>query len=207
MPHSNRDRALALAGIFQATYLVQQLAKRGTCERTLLEDTLQSLFIMNPLTTEAVYNGVPGVRKGLQLVLNHLAGTSEKRDMEITKYVVSLLYLERKLAKQPAMFIRIKQGLENAQSQLQHFPLLHENVIANIASVYISTISTLTPRITVTGEHGYLTNPEIANQVRALLLAGIRSAVLWSQCGGNRFKLLFGRNKIVFETKNMLTTL
>ncbi|MDX1397057.1 MAG: DUF489 family protein [Oceanospirillum sp.] len=36
-----------------------------------------------------------------------------------------------------------------------------------------------------------------AEKVRALLFAGIRSAILWHQLGGRRWKLLLGRKKIL----------
>ncbi len=47
------------------------------------------------------------------------------------------------------------------------------------------------------GEPALLKNAEVANRIRALLLAGIRAAVLWRQVGGSRLKLLFGRKRIV----------
>jgi high frequency lysogenization protein len=51
----------------------------------------------------------------------------------------------------------------------------------------------------VNGDPDYLAKPEIANKIRALLLAGIRSAILWKQCGGSRWKFLFYRKKIQKE--------
>ncbi|MEK9134155.1 MAG: DUF489 family protein, partial [Pseudomonadota bacterium] len=66
------------------------------------------------------------------------------------------------------------------------------------------TISTLTPRIMVNGEHGHLSNPLIAAKVRAALFAGIRSAFLWRQLGGNRWQLLFNRAKIAGEAAKIL---
>jgi high frequency lysogenization protein len=77
--------------------------------------------------------------------------------------------------------------------------------LANLAGCYSETISTLSPRIVVLGEHGHLSNPDVANTVRALLLAAIRSAVLWRQCGGNRLQLLFGRRKLIAEAQRLLS--
>jgi high frequency lysogenization protein len=44
----------------------------------------------------------------------------------------------------------------------------------------------LSPRIMVNGDPAHLNNPENANRIRALLLAGIRAAMLWRQSGGGR---------------------
>jgi len=56
----------------------------------------------------------------------------------------------------------------------------------------------------VSGEHGHLANPMIAARVRAVLLAGIRSAVLWHQLGGRRLQLLFSRGKVARTAAEIL---
>ncbi len=88
----------------------------------------------------------------------------------------------------------IKAGINRANMQVNLFSLVHDNVMANLASTYIDTLSTFTFRIQVTGSQCYLANPNIANKTRALLLAGIRSAVLWKQLGGSRLQLFFKKN-------------
>ena len=70
--------------------------------------------------------------------------------------------------------------------------------------LYQDTISTLGPKIMVSGEQPHLSNERNANKVRALLLAGIRSAVLWKQCGGSRWQFLFGRNAYKKECERIL---
>jgi high frequency lysogenization protein len=77
-------------------------------------------------------------------------------------------------------------------------------LIEKLAELYTQTISTLTPRIMVNGEHGHLENPVIAAKVRTALFAGIRSAFLWHQLGGNRWQLLFSRKKIANEAREIL---
>jgi high frequency lysogenization protein len=102
------------------------------------------------------------------------------------------------------MLKAIRLGVEEAQAQKEHFGLLHENVLANLGEVYHSTISTLQPRIMVNGEQAYLSRPDIVNKIRALLLAGIRSVILWKQCGGARWKFIFYRKKIQKELEDLL---
>ena len=57
------------------------------------------------------------------------------------------------------------------------------------------------------GDQAYLSRPETANKIRACLLAGIRSALLWKQCGGTRWKFLFYRKKIQAELQVLLKQL
>jgi len=43
----------------------------------------------------------------------------------------------------------------------------------------------------------------VANRIRALLLAGIRSAVLWYQLGGRRWRLVVYRRRIQHTAANL----
>lgn len=206
MSHTVEDRTLALAGIFQAVHLVKQIAHKGTSDFDDFEVSIGSIFNTQPPNTAAVYGGVRGVMTGIKLLRIHMGGTDQARDLEITRYVVAVLYLERQLAKRPHMLQQIAEGIEKAQAQAQHFSQTHSNVIASLAGLYSDTISTLHPRIIVSGEQGYLSNSENANKVRALLLAAIRAAVLWRQCDGGRLQLIFGRGKMMREAENLLKT-
>jgi high frequency lysogenization protein len=120
------------------------------------------------------------------------------------RYAIGLIQLERKLARQPEMLQTISQELEDTGHQLRHFGLTHTNVIARLADLYANTISTLGPRIMVSGENNQLQIQENANKVRALLLSGIRAAVLWRQCGGNRWQLLFQRRQLIRQATQLL---
>ncbi|MCG8433413.1 MAG: DUF489 family protein, partial [Gammaproteobacteria bacterium] len=84
------------------------------------------------------------------------------------------------------------------------FDPTHDNVLANLADTYVNTIGTLRPRVLVNGEHGHLQNPRNVNLIRALLLAGIRSATLWYQCGGSRWNLLFSRRSFLAAADELL---
>ena len=80
----------------------------------------------------------------------------------------------------------------------------HDNVIANLGTLYTETLSTFRFRIQVNGDYNYLQQQRIANQIRALLLASVRSAILWRQVGGNRLQLLFYRKNIAEQVDDFL---
>ncbi|MEH6454630.1 MAG: DUF489 family protein, partial [Psychromonas sp.] len=42
------------------------------------------------------------------------------------------------------------------------------------------------------------------HKIRALLLAGVRAAVLWRQIGGKRRQLIFSRKAMLHQTKQNL---
>jgi high frequency lysogenization protein len=76
-----------------------------------------------------------------------------------------------------------------------------------LGQLYKDTVSQLSPRIIINGEQQHLSNENNASRIRALLLAGLRSAILWRQCGGSRLSLLFNRKRYETETHLLLREL
>jgi len=66
-----------------------------------------------------------------------------------------------------------------------------------MATVYVDYISPISPKIIVNGEHNHLSEPEIATQVRACLLAGVRSSILWHQKGGSKWDFMLKRKAYI----------
>ena len=204
MHYSDNDRTMALAGIFQAAKLVHQISNTGSCIDSSFESILETLFKFSSHSVEDIYGDVSELRTGLNTMIEQMSGDNKKEDMYITRYVISLIHLEKKLGKKPAMLDQISSQLEKAKNQMEYFSLNHENTLANIGGIYQDTISKLLPRIIIKGEQIYLTQQSNTNKIRALLLAGIRSAVLWRQCGGNRLQFLLGRKKYVTIANSLI---
>ena len=199
-----RDKTLALAGIFQATALVKEVAVTGTVDKHDFEVCIRSIFETDPPSVEAVYGQVEYLRTGLMTLTEQLGEKSTQRDIDIARYVISLLHLQRKLSNNQAMMTALANGIERARRQTEHFHLTHENVIANLADIYSETISQIPPKIMVSGESQHLANPDQANRIRALLLAGMRSAVLWAQLGGSRWQILLRRKRLSEAAERIL---
>ncbi|MCW8957032.1 MAG: high frequency lysogenization protein HflD [Gammaproteobacteria bacterium] len=204
MKYSREDQTLALAGIFQAARLVQQIARNGQAPGAAIEASLESLFKIDSSNVIDIFGSPAAMTQGLKSLKQQLSGDNSKQDIEITRYVIALLHLEKKLSKSSTMLDQISQGIEKTRSQMSYFDLTHENVLASLGGLYQDTISQLSPRILVQGEHNYLSQQSNANKIRALLLAGIRAAVLWRQCGGSRLRLLFSRKTYLESAENIL---
>ncbi len=188
-----RDRTLALAGVFQACALVRRLAHEGQLDPGPFRVSIESVLISDAPDVPSVYGGLKGVRLGLEVLANLFQPPHQAQDAEIAKYVLAILHLERRLAKRQDLLDLLAQGIQRAQSQAEHFDTVHENIIASLAQTYQQTISTLPPKIVVSGTQGHLMAQGNPERVRALLLAAMRSAVLWRQKGGRRWQILFQR--------------
>jgi high frequency lysogenization protein len=193
MAYSKKDQAMAMAGMFQAASLVQQIANTGSANSALVDTCIETLFRFDASSVEDVYGSVANIRHGLEL-FNEALGKREARDLDITGYILAMITLERKLSARPKMLDKIESRLRDIESQFEFFAINHENTYAKLGELYKDTISKMGPKIIVKGERPHLANENNASKVRALLLAGIRSAVLWRQVGGTRLKLLFTRD-------------
>ena len=198
-------RTLALGGVFKSAALVYELSNRGTLDETMFTDCVKSIFCTSPDSPMDVIGSVEKMTDGLNELISQFSNDADKRNMDIARYVVSMLFLERRLAKNATILSTLSSGIEMASRQSEHFSLTHENVIASLADLYSRTISELGPRIMVSGDQDYLSNPKTANQVRTILLAGIRCAVLWQQLGARRWHILFNRRRYVNEAKALLS--
>lgn len=198
MNHSERDRVIALAALVQVVTLVQQIAETGQIDQTEFETSLNSLLATDASTTEAVYGDLSQLKTGFIMLNKQLSKNKNNKDLALLRYIVSLLHLERKLAKRPAMLDLISREIDKIPEQIAYFgDINNPQVIARFADIYHRTISELTPRIQVHGDPGFLQQSDNVNRIRALLLAGIRAAILWRQKGGRRWQFVLQSKKIL----------
>ncbi|MEH0666245.1 high frequency lysogenization protein HflD [Vibrio scophthalmi] len=202
MANALYDRTIAFAGICQAVALVQQVAKNGYCDNDAFETSLKAVLNTNPSNTVAVYGRESDLKLGLECLVNGIDSTPA--GSEITRYIISLMALERKLSARRDSMSQLGDRIQMLERQLEHFDLHSEQMISNLASVYLDVISPVGPRIQVTGTPSVLQQTSNQHKVRALLLSGIRSAVLWRQVGGKRRHLIFGRKKMVEQAQILL---
>ncbi len=81
----------------------------------------------------------------------------------------------------------------------QSLPINEDNLGQHalfLSELYLSTISTVEPRIIVNGDNKYLTDKKNAAMIRSLLLCAIRSYILWQQSGGSKFRIFIFKKKI-----------
>ncbi len=201
-----RDQTLALAGVFQAATLAQQLARRGYEDEVHFETSVRSLFITDAINTASVFGGEAGLMLGLRAMREKLTTGGKQTDLDIARYVLGLTQLGQRLARQNIMSQTVAMELEKIKQTVQrgNGEGLNSVVYEQLAGIYKSTISQLKPKIIVQGEHGYLASPIIVDKVRTVLFAGVRAAFLWNQLGGRRLHLLLRRKQILATVEEIL---
>ena len=193
MANDYHQIALSLAGVCQAAKLVQQFAHNGQADIHAFETSLNSLLQTTPDSVLAVYgNASHNLKLGLESLLEQLNG----ENAELARYWLGLLALAGKLSKNAGAKAELARRIQYLPTQLEYHRLFDDNILYILATMYTDIISPLGKRLLVQGKPVYLSQETIQNRIRACLLAGIRSAMLWQQIGGSKWQILFSRRKI-----------
>lgn len=200
MESNVENRTIALAAIFQCVDGVVQIANKGTIDEAMYQTCIDSILEENADDAIDLYGSLANLKTGFSSMMHQLGGKMSPdgsgKDLEATRYAFGILHLEKKLHNNEAVFAEVISGIQATQKKLEFFDKDHENITAALAGIYADTISGIGPKIMVKGDQNHLANPKNASKIRALLLAGIRAALLWRQAGGNRWKFLLERGKM-----------
>ena len=177
-----RSRVLALAGMLQALKLVRQIADTGHADATGERNMLDSVFRIDAASAEEVYGNALSLRGGLMLLRDYF--TDRSGDQALPKLGMSVLQIERRFVADDALAQEVLDGIRTLEAMADRQGSIHPDVISKLGQLYADTISHLRPKVIVQGNPHYLQQPEVVAEIRALLLAALRSAVLWRQMGG-----------------------
>ncbi|KJH82814.1 high frequency lysogenization protein HflD [Pseudomonas sp. KSR10] len=200
-----QEQLIALSAVFEAAALVDRIARTGQIPNAALGSMLGSLLVREDKPALEIYGGDDlNLRDGYRALVGALERDTSSLQREPLRYALAMIGLERQLDKRKDLLQVIGNRLDQIQQQVDHFGLTHENVIASFGGLYQDTLSTFRQRIQVQGDMRHLQQSDNAAKIRALLLAGIRSARLWRQLGGHRWQMVFSRRKLLDTLYPML---
>lgn len=201
-----RESTIAFAGMLQASELVRQIATSGQCSQQAAQSSIASIFSRNPDSTEDVYGGLGGVRMGLRVMVELFSARTGNENLQSLNYALGLAKIgpriQRDASRQQALgdeLDLIEKAWRDADATLD------DSVLSQLADVYQRHVSTLDFRLSISGRPEYLKQTEKVAFVRALLLAGLRSAFLWRQLGGRQWRLIFQRGRMLEQAQALLT--
>lgn len=188
------DRVLALAGLAQALAQVRRIADTGQADAAVLETMLGSVFRIDAVSVADVYGGPVALRPGLMLLRDYFGGTT--KDPQLPRLALAVMQLERRFVRDVDMATEVQAGILAQVDKAAEMGSTHPEVLAALGGLYSKTLSGLRPRVLVQGNPHYLGQPAVVAEVRAVLLAAVRSAVLWRQSGGGLLDLLLRRRDL-----------
>ncbi|MBD9368334.1 high frequency lysogenization protein HflD [Xanthomonas sp. XNM01] len=194
MSHSYDDRVLALAGIAQSLQQVRRIAESGQSETASAAPVLDAVFRIDAASAQAVYGGSASLAPGLRLLRDYFGNQA---DPLLPKLGLATIQLERRFSGDGNTVQAVANGLEELAPRAAELGSTHPDVLSALGGLYADTISHLRPRIMVQGNPHYLGQAGVVSEIRALLLAAVRSALLWRQLGGSPWQFLFARRQMV----------
>lgn len=195
------ERLLALGGLVQALQQVRRIADTGEADAAILTTALDSVFRIDAATASDVYGGESAVRPGLLLLRDYFR--NEARDELLPRLSLAVLQLERRFSRD-AMAQQVHDALLKLGPTQAQLGSSHPQVLAALGSLYADTVSHLRPRVLVQGNPHYLGQAAVVAEIRAVLLAGLRSAVLWRQLGGSLWDFILHRKDMVIAIDHWL---
>lgn len=202
MSNSFDDRVLALAALAQSLQQVRTTAESGQSRHDPAEAVIASVFRIDADSVAEVYGGVPRLQPGLRLLRDIL--TRQQPDDGVAKLAMSVLRLERRFSAEPDVIDAVSDGLQRIAPRARDDGATHPDVLKALGELYAETISQLRPRVMVQGAPHYLGQAQVVAEIRALLLAAVRAAVLWRQLGGSQWELLIGRGRMLESIARMV---
>jgi high frequency lysogenization protein len=192
------ERTIALAGLLQACGQVQTIARTGAADKAVEAACLKSIMVLDAMNTPAVYGGVQGVRTGLKMIADGVMSSPQGDKVEVLRYAMSLIQLQNQLYHNQSAFNEFGQAVERLSA------VSSAELTQACSDLYQKFISEMRPQIIVQGEQNFLQREDIPPKIRAMLLAGIRSAVLWQQKDGGKFKLIWQRTRMQNAARDLL---
>lgn len=196
------ERILALAGLVQALKQVRRIADTGQADAAVLSTALDSVFRIDAPSTEAVYGSVADLRPGLILLRDYFG--SRNKDEALPRLALAVLQIERRFVRNGAMAGQVHDGILAAAPTAERLGSTHPDVLAALGKLYADTVSQLRPKVMVQGNPHYLGQADIVSEIRAILLAALRSAVLWRQEGGSLMDFLIARRQMLAAVESEL---
>lgn len=193
------DRSLALAGCIQHTWWAHRLAQHGEFDPARIALAAKSVLCTDPGRAQDVFGELqdlkPGIDTAVALLGKQRATGFDAQEMALlTRYVGQILKLSATLLANDQAIKQLAAGVERLKLTAEASQGLEAITAPQLASLYVDNISSLSPRIMVQGNGIYLRNEEFAAGIRSHLLAALRAAVLWRQCGGRLWHLMFQRS-------------
>ncbi|MEM9605078.1 MAG: high frequency lysogenization protein HflD [Pseudomonadota bacterium] len=207
MKKTLENQVLALAAVVNCAELVADIATEGSCDRVQRAVMLESIFSIESDSLDTVYGSRDNLLPGLQRIVDQFKPNRDVR-VHAAQYQVSLIQLQYQLMKRAEARSALRRGIEQlAEFREMRGGELDDTVVNRLSTLYQDTLSTLKPRIIIRGHAAHLAAQDKADTVRALLMAGVRAAVLWRQAGGSRWSLLLGRRASIQTAQHLIDTL
>ena len=134
---SNPNRLYPLCALSMTAYLVDRLANTGLVPHDEFELLIQSTLNLTPDTPLDVYGGsINDLKPGSKLIKEMLGRGGNRKYPEVIRYFISLMQVERQLAKRPPLLDQLRGHLVVVVHKAEQLGPTHESVIETLNTAY-----------------------------------------------------------------------
>lgn len=201
-----RDKTLALAAIFQAAGLANELARRGQTDSHAERALLNSVLVVDTDEISRIYPDHHDLTKGLTWLEGCFMqqGRAIPQSSEIIRLSLAIIQVEKHFRANDSVQGTLRNRLDSVVRQQALTPDMSTGELSNqLGSAYLDSLGSLGFRVQIRGDAKQLQSAGMAERIRAILLAGVRAAWLWQRLGGRRWHLIFTRNQILQEIREI----
>ncbi len=196
----NDDYIISLCVILQCSYLIDKFSISNFETISDIEMLVKSVFITESMNTKKIYYDQTKLIDGLTVLKEILNGKNDMSLINIQKYTLSSIILQKKINKMNNLKNNIRKKIDNYHNN----SIMSKNLSYQIeysGQIYKEYVSPIKPRIIISGSREYLNKN--STLIRALLLCSIRAAFLWNELGGSKWHLMFKRNEILNKCERL----
>ena len=195
--HSAKEQVTAFTGLLQSASLAHRISTSGVEDNFDLTTGIKSIFCTCPKKTIDVYGSYHNLINGQKILDAILQKKPRVLKSNVLKYSLAMYVTSKKLMKNPVISQQVISGLNQIKLTYNTNNILDPLLIESLNKLYLNTISKIKPRIIISGNAKYLKNEQLSCKVRCALFAGIRSAILWQQCGGRLWHLVCCKSRLI----------
>tara|TARA_B100001250_G_C19794008_1_gene787921 strand:- start:1543 stop:2160 length:618 start_codon:yes stop_codon:yes gene_type:complete len=185
---------MSLCALLQCAHLIDKISISNIENNNEIEVLIKSIYIKDTNDSIKIYKDKKNLFLGFTTLKKILAGNNDISLINIQKYILSILLIQKNLNKINSLKDLIRKKIDNYQENSMMATNLDDLILYSEA-IYTDHISIIKPRVIISGKKEYL---EVnSSLIRALLLSGIRAAILWSNHGGSKWQLMFRRKEIL----------
>ncbi len=198
------NRVLALAGVVQALQQVRQIAETGQSETSAVRTAIDSVLRIDAESPEAVYGGIRNLTQGLQLLHDYFG--NQLRDQLLPRLTLAVLQLERRFTARHLSLPPFQPELPKRRIGSNKLATALTQKYSPHSAPYTPTlIQSSTPQNHRTRQSTLRSGQAgVVAEIRAMLLAALRSAVLWRQLNGNLLDFLLTKRAMAAATERAL---
>jgi high frequency lysogenization protein len=194
--HSTKEQVTAFTGLLQSASVAHRISMFGIVDNFDLITGIKSVLCTSPKRTIDVYGSYSNLLHGQKILDAILQKNSKALKSNVLKYSLAMYITAKKLINNPVISKQVTSGLNKIKLSYNCDDVLDPLLIESLNKLYLNTISKIKPRIIVSGDAKYLKDDQLSYKVRCALFSGIRSAILWYQCGGRLWHLIFCKSRI-----------